>query len=682
MFIKSVLQILRNYKYLLILYLSIALLLIASSLFELRQSKRELIELMRSQAESTLNSLIMASESVLKSNAHSQQILKHQIADILGVFSTAHRFRLLRNGFFDSLASTVGAEGILILDPDLKITKKYGSFQNFDDNDLNRILMRIQNLHTLGGDTIIWKRTSPIGSSHWHYFGALVTPRANTVVIDIDWAHIKPLSQSVGFGHLVRQLAEENPSIVYLALQDSFTIVSAAGKVQLLEPVSQSKFLQNVFVRKTFDYRIIDFDTLSVFEAVRSFYYENNLVGIFRLGLSIEPLKNINDRIYRRLIIITFILIFIASIMLTFIFIRQRYDLLKRQFTVVETYSSNIIENVSDAILVFNNRSGIQIFNRAAEQLFKKNKTEVLNHSVEALFEIDFCLDLKKADHEIRQIECTIAGRHKILLISKSSFFDGDERLNFILVIRDVTDQKRMEDRLKRQEQLTAMGQLAAGVAHEIRNPLNSISTIVQQLRKDFTPKEEHDIYQELTAIVYNEVKRINEKINEFLRFSRPDPLRPQKFYLQKWLKDIIRQYEALLKEKSITLKLRFNWDGEVLWDANQIRQVLINLIQNAVDAMDKGGSLTIEIRKEGEEIILEIEDSGKGIPEENLEKIFNLYFTTKAHGTGIGLSMVQRIVFEHEGTISVQSKTGEGTRFTIRLPQEVKISGKQGVSV
>jgi len=270
----------------------------------------------------------------------------------------------------------------------------------------------------------------------------------------------------------------------------------------------------------------------------------------------------------------------------------------------------------------------------------------------------------------MQQFECEINNEKRFLLFSKSEFKDENENMNFVLVIKDLTEIKELEKQVTRNQQLKAMGKLASGVAHEIRNPLNAIGTIVQQLNKDFEPAENSEEYHSLAGLVYREVKRINATIQNFLRFSRPEPIHKQIFELKDLIKEIEQQYSLMLKEKSIEFIVEQNWNGNVNWDKNQIKQVLINLIQNSIEAIKKDGKLSIKIFNENNLVTITFSDTGPGISENDLERIFDLYFTTKAEGTGIGLSIIQRIVSEHNGLITVESKEREGTSFIIKLPQ------------
>jgi signal transduction histidine kinase len=214
---------------------------------------------------------------------------------------------------------------------------------------------------------------------------------------------------------------------------------------------------------------------------------------------------------------------------------------------------------------------------------------------------------------------------------------------------------------VENKERLSAMGQLASGVAHEIRNPLNTISTIVQQLDKDFEPVKQNQEYHQLAGLVYKEVRRINDTIERFLKFSSD------------LLEQVKLQYQALLESKNIKFRLELNWNKMVTWDHQQMKQVFINLIQNALEAIETGGLISISTNAAGnDEVEITVFNDGPEIPESIKSKIFNLYFTTKARGTGIGLSIVQRIILEHDGIISVENQPEPGTSFCIRMPVQV----------
>jgi signal transduction histidine kinase len=269
----------------------------------------------------------------------------------------------------------------------------------------------------------------------------------------------------------------------------------------------------------------------------------------------------------------------------------------------------------------------------------------------------------------MEQIDCTINNARKNLLISRNHFFDENKAKNFVVIIKDLTEIKELEEQVTRKEQLLAMGELASGVAHEIRNPLNTIATIIQQLIKDFKPVSESDEYYSLTKLVYKEVQRINDSIKNFLNFARPEPVRYSVFTLSELFSEVRQLFQNHLANKNITLTISQEWDGKVNWDKDKIKQVFINLIKNSEDSIEKNGKIDLIISEAKANIVINLSDTGKGISKDNLAKIFNLYFTTKTEGSGIGLSIIQRIITEHNGIISVDSELNVGTIINIRLP-------------
>jgi len=498
---------------------------------------------------------------------------------------------------------------------------------------------------------------------------AVAAKNRSAIVLNLNAEELLGFRKKIGFGSLLKGITISN-NIVYAALQNNEDILAASGNIQHLENIDESKFLSTALKDSTFAWRIIDTDSLKVFEAVHPFTYKNRLVGLFRLGLSLDPLNAINDRIVRRIFIIGIILLVLGSFLFIYIFTRQNFELLQKRFKVVEGYSNKVLQNVSDAVIVLGENNRIKIINSAARKLFRTIDPHLETKKLSDILPNDDCPGLLNFQIGLHQTECVINNQKKYLLVSTSQFAAENNVTNTILVIRNLTQQKLIEEQMQRKERLVAMGELASGVAHEIRNPLNTISTITQQLNKDFEPVERVDEFHTLADLVNKEIKRINNTVNSFLKFARPEKIILKEFLLSDLINQIENQYKPMLGEKAIYFEKDISWDGNVNWDRNQIQQAFMNLIQNSFDAIDKYGTIKFKSSLDiNEQIKIEISDNGHGIPQHVKSKIFNLYFTTKAKGTGIGLSMVQRIIFEHGGSISLETEENKGTKFIILLP-------------
>jgi two-component system, NtrC family, sensor histidine kinase HydH len=225
-----------------------------------------------------------------------------------------------------------------------------------------------------------------------------------------------------------------------------------------------------------------------------------------------------------------------------------------------------------------------------------------------------------------------------------------------------------IEEQLRRADRLSALGELSAGMAHEIRNPLGSIRGTAEILRDGIPPD---DPRHEFTGILVREVERLNRVVEDFLRFARPTPVMRAPVDIDRTLGEVL----ALLRQTSMKSRVQVELDPGGLpplsGSGEQLRQAFLNLALNALQAMPDGGELRVTTRQVGGEAQIRFADSGQGIPPENLERIFNPFFTTRHEGTGLGLAISHRIVQGHGGRIGVESRPGQGTTFTIVLPME-----------
>jgi signal transduction histidine kinase len=236
----------------------------------------------------------------------------------------------------------------------------------------------------------------------------------------------------------------------------------------------------------------------------------------------------------------------------------------------------------------------------------------------------------------------------------------------------------RAEAALRRRDRLSAMGELASTVAHEVRNPLNAINMSVQRLRREYpavaagASEEDRTEMTQLLTVVEGETRRINTIVQQFLDYARPPRLAPQPTPLGEEVTGLVEALRPFAESRGVTLDADVAQAAEALVDAGQLRQALDNLVRNAVEATPAGGRVAVTARSGGKEHTIEIRDTGSGIGPDDLPRIFDLYFTTKADGTGVGLAVTQQIIAAHGGTIEVESKPGRGTTMTVHVPHGV----------
>ncbi|OGU63499.1 MAG: hypothetical protein A2499_02480 [Stygiobacter sp. RIFOXYC12_FULL_38_8] len=659
-------------KSLLLILLVTAIIVATSVIIELNQSKSEMLELMEKQGHSLLETLLTSSQHALLSYNKIEAEVKQRLLGNAVMIKLLYEKGLVNDDLLSKIAMSNKIYRINIFDSSGK--KRFGSNKevHIGLEPKNSPKDYLAPIFDGEADTIIIGIKPARFLDEQRYALAVAAKDRNAIVLNIDAKELLSFRQQVGFGVLLKNVTE-NKQIIYAALQDEKGIIAGSGKISNLESIDSSELLKETIAKKNYKWQIAEHSGVKVFELLHPFIFEGKVIGVFRLGLSLDPLDKINDRLTRRLIFLGIIFLVFGFITLSMIFIRQNFDLLSKKFKVIESYSTQIIENVSDGIIVLDKHKNAKSINSSAEKLLNVNERDIIGGELQNLFTGSGCEFLLDDETTIAEVECIIDGRKKILLISKSTFIDENHEDNMILVMRDLTEQKRLEEQIIRGERLTAMGELASSVAHEIRNPLNSIGTITQQLGKDYLPVENQDEYKSLTQIVYKEVRRINDTIESFLKFAKPKPIQPETFLLSDLLAQTENQYKEVFKQKNFNLIFSNMFNGAVFWDRTQIAQVFINLIENALDSLSEDGTLIINSAEIANGLIeIKFSDNGKGISPDNLKKIFNLYFTTKTKGSGIGLSVVQQIISEHNGVISVESTLGQGTAFTIQLPKNI----------
>lgn len=232
-----------------------------------------------------------------------------------------------------------------------------------------------------------------------------------------------------------------------------------------------------------------------------------------------------------------------------------------------------------------------------------------------------------------------------------------------------------MERRLEKAERLSALGQLAAGVAHEIRNPLNAISMATQRLKRDFTPLDigKTEDFQNLSGVIKDEIKRLNGIIEEFLSFSKSRRLALSYFSLTEVLQKIVNLIREEASARGITIETKWRLSQVIIpMDISKLQQAFLNLIKNAMESIPAEGNIIITVDREGKNyIVVSISDTGCGMTAEEIERIFSPEYTTKEKGLGLGVPLASEIIRGHGGDIRVISRKGEGTTFEVVLPRE-----------
>ncbi|GAB4229087.1 MAG: ATP-binding protein [Deltaproteobacteria bacterium] len=353
--------------------------------------------------------------------------------------------------------------------------------------------------------------------------------------------------------------------------------------------------------------------------------------------------------------------------------VRDRDDVIR----TLETFHKNVIDNIPSGLLASDTRGTVNLVNDTACAILGVTREAAIGKPMEQVLA---GIEGWKAGEEregsrVPRAEIRFLrpdGAEVFLGFSTSPMKDAEGRdLGRVVIFQDLTPIRQMEERVRIADRLAAVGELAAGLAHEIRNPLASIAGSSQMLRESSPASGESST---LLEIIGRESERLNGLISDFLAYTGPSNRNTMRLELGALLRDVaeaVRAGEG--REKGVAVELSPMKALLVDGDAEQVKQVVWNLVRNAVQATRAGGKVTIagfeQVRHGSRYAVASVSDTGDGIPEGILEKIFNPFFTTKEGGTGLGLSISQRIVHQHKGFLEVRSTPGKGSVFSVFLP-------------
>ena len=339
----------------------------------------------------------------------------------------------------------------------------------------------------------------------------------------------------------------------------------------------------------------------------------------------------------------------------------------------------NAVENTNEAFVTIDQNHTVLFFNKAAEEIFGYSRKEVVGRDLNVIMSPSCSKNHRQA--VTRYVKTRIPGRigHDTEMVASRKNGDSfpasisfsvtevNGRLFFTGIVRDMTEKHALQEQIIRSERLSALGQLAAEITHEIKNPLMLIGGFAQQLIRVIDDEK----HLKKLNVITDEVTRLEKLLADLREFHLPKTITFEKVDLKELLQEIYFMLKDDCEKKNIHTELNIDTTGIlVTGDRGRLKQVFLNLFKNSMDSMEHGGSLSVKTVLSGDHVEITVADEGCGIPEQDKEKIFSPFFTTKKHGTGLGLCISKKIIEEHaDGSLSMKSKEGKGTSFNISLP-------------
>ena len=475
-----------------------------------------------------------------------------------------------------------------------------------------------------------------------------------------------------------------------IAHSDLDRVGSTYGKGLNVADISQSKKL---------DWRIVrGADGAQVFEVFRKFEPVGPPVGMMRgplmrrlpegfefppdppraifVGLDMTSIDEARRSDVWHAILMGMILLLAGFAGITLLLLAQSYRAARTSLSRIKAFSDHVVENMPIGLVATDSRQHVVVFNQVAESVLQLPAPSVIGNPAgqvlpAALWSQVEADSAPNATILEKEVDCALAGGRVIPLeIGAGRLTDESGRyLGSILLFKDLSEIRTLRNEIARNQRLVTVGRLAAGVAHEIRNPLSSIKGFATYFRERYRENEQD---AQTASILIQEVDRLNRVVGQLQEFSRPVSILPRPVRLERLIADIVKLVESQARAKGVTVAIEHRPGmPEVLLDADRLNQVLLNLFLNGIEAMDRGGVLSVRVDEAADSRRLEIRvsDTGCGIRPEDLSHIFEPYFTTKPSGTGLGLAIAHNIIEAMGAEIAVQSVPGAGTTFTLKVP-------------
>ena len=497
----------------------------------------------------------------------------------------------------------------------------------------------------------------------------------------------------------------QQPDISYIIVTDMKGAILAHSNPSRIGEIYKTNLdLEDIYTSQTLEWRKIKtHENINIFEIFRRFsptrkyfgkhhglmtgpaYNKTNLsdirdahdIGqIIFLGLDMSRIETARIEDVRHTVLMAITLLLIGFAGIVSLFLAHAYRIAKSSLTKIKVFSETVIKNMPFGLIATDANGKIASFNQEAESILQISHKAVLGKNPEKILPYKFwsyIKDLIKKEVGMeRDIDLTLGDGKIISLELSVSSLEGENGkfLGDVALFRDLTEIQSLKKEIEKNQRLASVGNIAAGIAHEIRNPLSSIKGFATYFKERYKDIPED---KKTAEIMVQEVERLNRVIGQLLEFASPIAIHKKPVSMTTLIQHSLKMIEGHAREKNINIQTNLDpYIKDISMDPDKINQVLLNVHLNAIEAMEHGGALYVSLTddKNAHMIKVAISDTGTGINKKDLSHIFDPYFTTKQSGTGLGLAIVHKIIESHSGEVRVESERNRGTTVAIFLPR------------
>lgn len=658
----------QRFNILIVLVLAAGIFLI--TWYGIKESRVDSFELLVSEGTAFTEALAQASEGAI----HSEQVIDFFVhlrySEILGALGPDMR-ESPTNELLMKVARDHEIYGIFVFDEQANIIAGAAT-RTVAANPPDFVIDEVQSLieSPESNYALLLDDDTP-GQVPLHYYLEITNTLDRVILIINDASTYVDAMSQTQIGYLAQNMTKEQ-GVEYIIFQTSEGIVFSSAKTDRLLAIESDPFLSEALNADSICHRENNFEGETVLELVRPFSSPDFRFGLLRVGLSLDKYYAVTRGYDLRMYVIAAVLLALVLIIVKYFDSRRRRLESELRYQEIKTVTDKIFEQMRTGVAAIDSMGNITLVNEAFEKIVEKN--QLVGQNWGGVF-TDSLISLENiAPSGTRPSETEVAlsfgGKRKTLLVAASKLSsESSSDQGTIIVLYDITRIKEFEQESTRRERLSEMGQLAAGVAHEIRNPLNSISIAAQRLAAEFVPNENSDEFQSITSNIRSETKRLDNIITRFLALARSEKKNVEPVNLEKFFKEDAAFLKLEANQIGIELELDIESNLIVNTDRESLMQVVTNLFNNAKEALNgSSGKIKFSASQVDNSIHLVFSDSGPGVPDEIRNDIFKPFFTTKENGTGLGLPTVHRIVNELGGEIKLNRSKSGGAEFVLKF--------------
>lgn len=654
-------------RFLTLIITLIAITVLFLTVFTIRESRQDSLQLLVTQGRAFLESLTSAAENAIASESLIDYLVHRRFREIV-IDLSQKELSSITNEELNSIALSHYLHAVYVYTADSSLVAgsvvrgRYLNPPEYIYDEVCNLIATPEENYLL----ILDQGETP--DEVVHFYIEISNKMDRVIVLVADALYYVDAMEQTQIGYLAREMAQEE-GVKYIIYQSADGLIFSTRKNNDILAIESDPFLKDALESDTIVYREYTFEGDNLLELVRPFSTANYPYGLMRIGLSLENYQIISNRYDWQMITVSSVTFVLVLIILLYAHSRQRRKQVTSEYMQYRSISDKIFEEMKTGLAAFDKSGELQLANDAFYTTSGMKQAELSGWTSVPFSQKIPINKIESEDDDTFEEELqNDAGESLLVIISKIKTEDGSFD-GFIIVLSDITELKETERTTARQERLAEMGNLAAGVAHEIRNPLNTISIASQRLAAEFVPDQNKEEYLAFTGQIKNETKRLNEIITRFLALAREAKEQTQQVNLSQLLNQFVSFITPEAKELQIEIEDKIAGNVIIEGDADKLQQVLTNLYSNAKEALQgKPGSIRVTAAVDKDQTIITFEDSGPGIPPELHDKVLTPYFTTKEAGTGLGLPTVHKIISDIGGKLAIANSELGGAKIIISI--------------